>query len=59
MGVSLHEVTAELDGGPIVRQLRFYHQGQWKKHQPSLAESQINLSFTEQRLVRETAKVWK
>lgn len=59
MGASLHVVTEELDGGPLLRQACFHSLEKWQSFVPSMAEAQILLSFTEQRLVREVSKLWK
>jgi folate-dependent phosphoribosylglycinamide formyltransferase PurN len=59
MGVTLHEVTEQLDAGPVLRQFTFFPKTNWQKENPSLDQAQVYLSFTEQRLVREVAKIWK
>lgn len=53
MGVSLHEVTAEMDAGPLQLQKKICDQS---KAQFSLPEAQLQISLTEQRLVRELAR---
>lgn len=59
MGVTLHEVTEDLDAGPVLRQLKFFSKQKWSSEQPGLEKAQLYLSFSEQRLVREVAKIWK
>jgi phosphoribosylglycinamide formyltransferase-1 len=49
MGVTVHEVTAELDAGPIKLQFEIE-----KKN--NLSEAQLEISRSEQRLVREFAR---
>lgn len=59
MGVTLHQVTKDLDAGPILRQFCFFNKSQWNKESISLEEAQTYLSFSEQRLVREVGAIWK
>ncbi len=59
LGVTLHQVTAELDAGPKLRQVRFFEQSKWTGVNLGLSEAQQRLSFTEQRLVREVQHLWK
>jgi phosphoribosylglycinamide formyltransferase-1 len=59
MGATLHEVTEGLDEGPVLRQICFFPRHGWEKTSPGLQESQLYLSFSEQRIVREVEKIWK
>ncbi len=62
MGVTLHKVTAELDGGPILRQYRFFEKTKWTselQNNFSKLMAQRQLSFTELRLIREVQHLWK
>ncbi len=62
MGVTLHQVTAELDGGPILRQYRFFEKSKKTselQNNFSKSMAQMQLSFTEQRLIREVQHLWK
>ncbi len=59
MGVTLHQVTTELDAGPKLRQLRFFKKSDWAQNKLDFSEAQQRLSFTEQRLVREVQHIWK
>lgn len=53
MGVTIHEVTAEMDAGPICLQKKICERAQ---DEMDLAEAQSRISQTEQRLVREWAR---
>ncbi len=59
LGVTLHQVTATLDAGPILRQVRFFRKSDWDQKALTLTEAQQRLSFTEQRIVREVRHLWK
>ena len=59
MGVTLHMVTAELDAGPALRQFRFFKKSNDPAKALDLSQSQLLLSFTEQRIVREVSHLWK
>jgi phosphoribosylglycinamide formyltransferase-1 len=59
MGATLHEVTEDLDAGPILRQFCFYSKARWQKENIDLNRAQTYLSFCEQRLVREVSHIWK
>ena len=59
MGVTLHQVTAQLDEGPRCRQYRFFEKSKWADQHLELDEAQQRLSFAEQRLVREVQHLWK
>ena len=54
MGVSVHEVTAEMDAGPLKLQKKISDQA---KNEMNLEDAQMRISLTEQRLVRHWALV--
>jgi phosphoribosylglycinamide formyltransferase-1 len=53
-GVSVHQVTAEMDAGPLCLQHRLSSEVQ--RDFPTLSQAQMRISQTEQRLVREWAR---
>lgn len=53
MGVTLHEVTPEMDAGPVILQKRIC---ELSKDEMSLEEAQAKISRTEQQMVRELAR---
>lgn len=53
MGVSLHQVTAEMDAGPLILQTAICENA---KREFSLSDAEFKISRTEQRLVRELAR---
>lgn len=53
MGVTVHVVTPEMDAGPRLLQRRL------RRRPADLQEAQIEISRTEQRLVREAVLKWK
>ena len=55
IGVSVHEVTAEMDAGPLFLQRQILSKPGESRHSLSLAEVQFEISICEQRLVREAA----
>ncbi len=55
IGVSVHEVTAEMDAGPLFLQRQLVDKAKEKNHSLSFEEVQMEISVCEQRLVRETA----
>ncbi len=57
MGVTIHEVTAEMDAGPRLLQFVSRETASEKKHQVPQAEAQMEISRTEQRLVREALQI--
>lgn len=57
MGVTVHEVIAEMDAGPIVLQKSIFATGK-RSSALTLAEAEIEIAKTEQRLVTEAVRLW-
>ncbi len=49
MGITIHEVTAEMDAGPLLLQAEVDRSGSWE-------QTQLRMSRMEQRLLREAAE---
>lgn len=56
MGVSIHHVIAEMDAGRVLLQKKILEKSAVSKHEMGLAEAQVLISRTEQRLVRTWAR---
>lgn len=56
MGVTVHQVTAEMDAGPRILQFQT-RQAADEKHPVNLEKAQMEISRTEQRLVRQAVQV--
>lgn len=55
LGVSVHEVTAEMDAGPLIFQKEFLSASQIND-ETELEKERMVLSFTEHRLIRESGR---
>lgn len=58
MGVSVHEVIADLDAGPLVRQRRVISAEELRNTTVTLDEAKARIQMVEHELVREVVKKW-
>lgn len=58
MGVSVHEVVAELDAGPLVRQQKVISAEELRNSQITLDEAKMRIQKVEHELVREVVIKW-